>query len=170
MQKADAPLDGDEGAATGRKVLWHSLTDYLVKDAKTNSSAVVTKDRKGAKEARLSFWILSYREVQEQRMAEAGAVLGYALAEIHLATGRHHQIRVQMAHAGLPLFGDRKYNPDWELYAKAWMVNESADHVAHRLLAAELALCATELTFRHPKTGKPMHFQVKPQKSVFQTF
>lgn len=173
MQKADAPPNGDEKAATGRKVLWHSLTDYLVKDAKTNSSAVVTKDRKGAKEARLSFWILSYREVQEQRMAEAGDVLGYALAEIHLATGRHHQIRVQMAHAGLPLFGDRKYNPDWELYAKAWqaqMVNESADHVAHRLLAAELALCATELTFRHPKTGKPMHFQVKPQKSVFQTF
>ena len=173
MQKADAPPNGDEKAATGRKVLWHSLTDYLVKDAKTNSSAVVTKDRKGAKEARLSFWILSYREVQEQRMAEAGDVLGYALAEIHLATGRHHQIRVQMAHAGLPLFGDRKYNPDWELYAKVWqaqMVNESADHVAHRLLAAELALCATELTFRHPKTGKPMHFQVKPQKSVFQTF
>lgn len=173
MQKADAPPDGDEKAATGRKVLWHSLTDYLVKDAKTNSSAVVTKDRKGAKEARLSFWILSYREVQEQRMAEAGDVLGYALAEIHLATGRHHQIRVQMAHAGLPLFGDRKYNPDWELYAKAWqaqMVNESADHAAHRLPAAELALCATELTFRHPKTGKPMHFQVKPQKSVFQTF
>ena len=92
---------------------------------------------------------------------------------IHLATGRHHQIRVQMAHAGLPLFGDRKYNPDWELYAKAWqaqMVNESADHAAHRLPAAELALCATELTFRHPKTGKPMHFQVRPQKSVFQTF
>ena len=50
------------------------------------------------------------------------------------------------------------------------MVNESADHAAHRLPAAELALCATELTFRHPKTGKPMHFQVKPQKSVFQTF
>ena len=149
------------------------LIDYMSKDAKTNSSAVVTKDRKGAKEARLSFWILSYREVQEQRMAEAGDVLGYALAEIHLATGRHHQIRVQMAHAGLPLFGDRKYNPDWELYAKAWqaqMVNESADHAAHRLPAAELALCATELTFRHPKTGKPMHFQVKPQKSVFQTF
>lgn len=170
MQKADAPPDGDEKVATGRKVLWHSLTDYLVKDAKTNSSAVVTKDRKGAKEARLSFRILSYREVQEQRMAGAGDVLGYALAEIHLATGRHHQIRVQMAHAGLPLFGDRKYNPDWELYAKAWMVNESADHAAHRLPAAELALCATELTFRHPKTGKPMHFQVKPQKSVFQTF
>ena len=84
-------------------------------------------------------------------MAEAGDVLGYALAEIHLATGRHHQIRVQMAHAGLPLFGDRKYNPEWELYAKAWQAQ-------------------MELTFRHPKTGKPMHFQVKPQKSVFQTF
>ena len=106
-------------------------------------------------------------------MAEAAGVLGYVLAEIQLDTGRHHQIRVQMAHAGLPLFGDRKYNPEWELYAKVWqtqMVNESADHVASRLQAAELALCATELTFRHPKTGKPMHFQVKPQKRIFQMF
>ena len=173
MQKADVPPDWDEGTATDRKVLWHSLTDYLVKDAKTNSSAVVTKDRKGAKEARLSFWILSCREVQEQRMAEAAGVLGYVLAEIQLDTGRHHQIRVQMAHAGLPLFGDRKYNPDWELYAKTWqaqMVNESADHAVHRLPAAELALCATELDFRHPKTAKPMHFQVKPQKRIFQMF
>ena len=137
------------------------LIDYMAKDARTNSSAVVKKGQKDAKEARLSFRVM------------AANCLPYVLVEIHLATGRHHQIRVQMAHAGLPLFGDRKYNPDWELYAKAWqaqMVNESADHVAHRLLAAELALCATELTFRHPKTGKPMHFQVKPQKSVFQTF
>lgn len=137
------------------------LIDYMSKDARTNSSAVVKKGQKDAKEARLSFRVM------------AANCLPYVLVEIHLATGRHHQIRVQMAHAGLPLFGDRKYNPDWELYAKAWqaqMVNESADHAAHRLPAAELALCATELTFRHPKTGKPMHFQVKPQKSVFQTF
>ena len=173
MQKADASPAGDEGAANDRKVLWHSLTDCLVKDAKTNASAVVTKDRKGAKEARLSFRILSCKEVQEQRMAEAGGVLGYALAEIQLDTGRHHQIRVQMAHAGLPLFGDRKYNPDWELYAKAWqaqLINESADHAAHRLPTAELALCAAKLTFRHPKTGKTMHFQVEPQKRIFQMF
>ena len=137
------------------------LIDYMSKDARTNSSAVVKKGQKDAKEARLSFRVM------------AANCLPYVLVEIHLATGRHHQIRVQMAHAGLPLFGDRKYNPDWELYAKTWqaqMVNESADHAAHRLPAAELALCATELTFRHPKTGKPMHFQVRPQKSVFQTF
>ena len=137
------------------------LIDYMAKDARTNSSAVVKKGQKDAKEARLSFRVM------------AANCLPYVLVEIHLATGRHHQIRVQMAHAGLPLFGDRKYNPDWELYAKTWqaqMVNESADHAAHRLPAAELALCATELTFRHPKTGKPIHFQVRPQKSVFQTF
>ena len=33
----------------------------------------------------------------------------YALAEIELFTGRHHQIRVQMSHAGMPLLGDNKY-------------------------------------------------------------
>ena len=137
------------------------LIDYMAKDARTNSSAVVKKGQKDAKEARLSFRV----------MAADG--LPYVLVEIHLDTGRHHQIRVQMAHAGLPLFGDRKYNPEWELYAKVWqtqMVNESADHVAARQQEAELALCATELTFRHPKTGKPMHFQVKPQKRIFQMF
>lgn len=137
------------------------LIDYMAKDARTNSSAVVKKGQKDAKEARLSFRVM------------AANCLPYVLVEIHLATGRHHQIRVQMAHAGLPLFGDRKYNPDWELYAKTWqaqMVNESADNAAHRLLAAELALCATELDFRHPKTAKPMHFQVKPQKRIFQMF
>ena len=137
------------------------LIDYMAKDARTNSSAVVKKGQKDAKEARLLFRV----------MAADG--LPYVLVEIHLDTGRHHQIRVQMAHAGLPLFGDRKYNPEWELYAKVWqtqMVNESADHVAARQQEAELALCATELTFRHPKTGKPMHFQVKPQKRVFQMF
>lgn len=137
------------------------LIDYMAKDARTNSSAVVKKGPKDAKEARLSF-----------RVMDADC-LPYILVEIQLDTGRHHQIRVQMAHAGLPLFGDRKYNPDWELYAKAWQaqtVNESADHAVHRLPAAELALCATELDFRHPKTAKPMHFQVKPQKRIFQMF
>lgn len=137
------------------------LIDYMAKDARTNSSAVVKKGPKDAKEARLSF-----------RVMDADC-LPYILVEIQLDTGRHHQIRVQMAHAGLPLFGDRKYNPDWELYAKAWQaqtVNESADHAAHRLPAVELALCAAELTFRHPKTGKTMHFQVEPQKRIFQMF
>ena len=150
------------------------LIDYMAKDARTNSSAVVKKgSRRMQRRQGGHFGFCPTGKCMSSGWQKPWMSSDTSLVEIHLATGRHHQIRVQMAHAGLPLFGDRKYNPDWELYAKAWqaqMVNESADHAAHRLPAAELALCATELTFRHPKTGKPMHFQVRPQKSVFQTF
>lgn len=154
--------NGQNGEERSPITEMHTLVNYLAKDARTNSSAVVKKGQKDAKEARLSFRVV------------ASDCLQYALAEIHLDTGRHHQIRVQMAHAGLPLFGDRKYNPEWEQYTKAWqeqLIKGSADPVAaHRLPTAELALCATELTFRHPTTGKQMHFQVEPQKKIFQMF
>ena len=75
MQKADAPPDGMKERIDGRFCgIPYGLP--MSKDARTNSSAVVTKDQKDAKEARLAFRILS-REVQEQRMAEAGVLPGY---------------------------------------------------------------------------------------------
>ena len=33
------------------------------------------------------------------------------MVQVRLETGRHHQIRVQLSHAGMPLVGDLKYNP-----------------------------------------------------------
>ena len=77
-----------------------------------------------------------------------------ALIEIHLDTGRHHQIRVQMAYFGHPLIGDRKYG------------KEITDHMnsvqssTKRFQAGQLHLCAYKLTFHHPKTGKEMEFQI----------
>ena len=62
---------------------------------------------------------------------------------IALQTGRHHQIRVQMAGAGMPLYGDVKYNP-----------------AAQR--GQGLALCAAELAFAHPANGKRMQFSCTP--------
>ena len=62
-----------------------------------------------------------------------------SLVEIKLLTGRHHQIRVQMAHMGHPLIGDRKYN----------LTGTSSP---------KLLLCAFRLSFRHPVTGKKMEF------------
>lgn len=192
--------DGHAGKNSQERELlteMHMLIDYMAKDARTNSSVAVKKGQKDAKEARLSFRVVACekiangQDVSTDAAALAGAdteatedtgssnlvkadYLQYALAEIHLGTGRHHQIRVQMAHAGLPLFGDRKYNPEWERYAKVWqeqMINAPADPAAaHRLPAAELALCATELTFRHPTSGKQMYFQVEPKKKIFQMF
>lgn len=80
-----------------------TLTDWLKKDPKQNRSQVV--DKHEGKEARLHY-----------RVVHAGP--SQALLDIHLITGRHHQIRVQMAHAGHPIQGDAKYHPrapqgDW---------------------------------------------------------
>ncbi len=72
------------------------LTDYLKKDPKTNTSAVVSLDTPGAKQA-----ALQYETVQKAN--------GYALLSVQLQTGRSHQIRVQLAHIGAPLVGDVRY-------------------------------------------------------------
>ena len=74
------------------------LTDFLKKDERTHSSAVVPPGTPGAKLARLSYRKLAVQD-------------GLSLCEVHLMTGRSHQIRVQMAHSGQPLWGDARYNP-----------------------------------------------------------
>lgn len=72
------------------------LVDYIVKDARTNTSRICTKDTPGAKEARLHYQIIQKGE-------------NSSIADITLDTGRHHQIRVQMSHIGCPIQGDKKY-------------------------------------------------------------
>ena len=62
------------------------------------------------------------------------------LVDITLITGRHHQIRVQFSHIGCPIWGDAKYNPDW---------NEKKN-------IGKIGLCAYELTFFHPITKQQM--------------
>jgi len=62
-----------------------------------------------------------------------------SLVEIHLLSGRKHQIRVHFAEKGHPVAGDRKYGDGG-------------------LVAKHLALHARSLTFLHPFTGKPMTF------------
>ena len=114
------------------------LTDYLVKDSRTNLSKICRKSDAGAKEARLSYKI-------------QGEAEGKALANIHLDTGRHHQIRVQMSGMGCPILGDVKYGGE-----------EKA--------RGQIALCASSLTFVHPKTKKQMQFEIQPQAAGFDLF
>ncbi|MCC8137256.1 MAG: hypothetical protein LIO76_04195 [Clostridiales bacterium] len=171
---------------------WHTLVDYLVKDGRNNRSFVSEAGKKDAKRAELRYRILQVREPYGQeteaktaaKTDAAGQVLTrrpgavqtsglLALTEIELMTGRHHQIRVQMAHAGMPLFGDQKYNPG---YAAAHAVGaESAakpggesgvkpDAGSGR---PPLALCAVSLTFRHPVTQKEMTFTAEPEAEIF---
>lgn len=120
------------------------LRDYLLKDAKTNLSRIVPPEVKGAKEAKLSYEILSE------------GPFGTALVRVRLYTGRHHQIRVQMANAGMPLLGDRKY------------AGETAASLSMQLGVREIALCAYRLAFNHPQTGKRMQFEIEPEGESFQ--
>ena len=113
------------------------LVDYLVKDGRTNTSSVVKSQEKDAKRAELNYQVLKRNEET-------------TLVEVELITGRHHQIRVQMANAGWPLYGDTKYNPQFQ---------EVMEHV-------QTALCAYKLSFVHPKTKKVMEFCIEPDNSM----
>lgn len=143
--------------AEGKETVFH-LTDYLVKDGKTNTSSVTQAQRRDAKKAALSFLV---KKTRTEKFRENGQTALFALAEICLETGRHHQIRVQMSHAGLPLAGDRKYNPDWELYRTA---------LPEFCLESGPALCAAELSFLHPSSGKRMKFWTEPENPAFLLF
>ena len=113
------------------------LVDYLVKDGRTNTSSVVKEQNKDAKRAELNYQVLKRNEET-------------TLVEVELITGRHHQIRVQMANAGWPLYGDTKYNPKFQ---------DVMEHV-------QTALCAYKLSFVHPKTKKVMEFCIEPDNSM----
>ncbi len=113
------------------------LVDYLIKDGRTNTSFVAKAQDKEAKRSELNYKVLKRNDET-------------ALVEVELITGRHHQIRVQMANAGWPLYGDTKYNPQFQ---------DIQEHV-------QTALCAYKLSFVHPKTKKVMEFCIEPDNSL----
>ncbi|MDR1371662.1 MAG: RluA family pseudouridine synthase [Dysgonamonadaceae bacterium] len=81
-----------------------TLVHYIVRNEKQNKSYAYDMEKPNSKRAELSYRI-------------AGKSDGYFLLEIDLKTGRHHQIRCQMAKTGCPVKGDLKYgakrsNPD----------------------------------------------------------
>ncbi len=113
-----------EGTVEG---VFGSHTDWLAKDERHRRMHVVDNGRSGAKEARLSYWLLSI----DGRMS---------LLEVALETGRKHQIRLQMAHHGHPVVGDRKYGSQLKF-------------------SSGIALHARRLVVSHPVRGEPMVFE-----------
>ena len=90
---------------------------------------VVPPDTPGAKHARLGTEPLCSRE-------------GLTLTEVRLYTGRAHQIRVQHAHAGYPLWGDARYGGGRP--------------------GQQIALWAVSLGFEHPVRHEPLRFTAAP--------
>ena len=77
----------------------------------------------------------------------------FSLLEVELLTGRTHQIRVHLAHAGHPIVGDDKYG----------------DFALNRELKQRLLLHAGKLAFRHPLTGEQLHLE-SPMPAEMKSF
>ena len=102
------------------------LEHYLTRNERLNKSTAHQKEVKDSKKAVLDFENISTSE-------------RYSLLQVHLYTGRHHQIRCQLAAIGLPIKGDLKYgaprsNPD-----------------------GSICLHAREVRFIHPVSKQEIH-------------
>lgn len=119
--------------------LEQKLVHYLRKNEKNNKATVFEKVTEGAKEARLHYKVIRTLD-------------NYYLLEIDLETGRHHQIRAQLAKIGIPIKGDLKYgaprsNPDGGIH-----------------------LHARKLSFIHPVTKEAIEIiaPTNPQDKIWQ--
>lgn len=103
-----------------------TLDNWLVRNEKQNKSYAYDHEVPGAKKAILKYKVIANSD-------------NYHLLEIHLLTGRHHQIRCQLAAMGCPIKGDLKYgarrsNPD-----------------------GSISLLSHEVEFIHPVSKEKIH-------------
>ena len=118
---------------------WHTLEHWLVRNEKQNKSYAYDHERPNAKKAILKYRALSHSD-------------NYTLLEVNLMTGRHHQIRCQLAAMGCPIRGDLKYgaprsNPD-----------------------GSISLMARQVEFIHPVSKAPIVVEAPvPNDTLWQT-
>lgn len=156
-----------------------TLEDYLLKDSKTNMSKVVPENTQGAKKAVIEYQVLDM-DTDGKR----------AFLKVKLHTGRHHQIRVQLANAGLPILDDAKYSIVCD--TKYGIVCDAQDGAVRdtkyggdssggdsfaavkKNVAGKhsdnLALCSYRLVFTHPVTKKKLVFEIEPKGKSFMNF
>ncbi|MBU0290713.1 RluA family pseudouridine synthase [Hallella faecis] len=102
-----------------------TLTHWLTRNEKQNKSYAYDREVPNSKKARLAYRVIGHTD-------------HYNLLEVHLMTGRHHQIRCQLAHMGCPIKGDLKYgakrsNPDGSISLLSHSV-EFVHPVSHELI------------------------------------
>lgn len=107
------------------------LEHYLLKDQRKNQVRVVDKQVQGAKKAVLDYEVIASKE-------------GLSLVRVQLHTGRPHQIRVQLAETGTPIYGDQKYGQH---------VNKPGQ---------QIALWANELRVKHPTRDEYVKVRCAP--------
>lgn len=135
------------------------LVDYLAKekgmavvkdaaDAQAKKDADVQAEKAADSQAKKA--VLTYTKKSETEK--------FTLLAVQIETGRFHQIRVQLSHAGFPILGDEKYG------------SEESKELSREKKIRFTALCAASLSFRHPVTGKTMAFTQAPQNPAFADF
>lgn len=117
-----------------------TVQHYIRKDGRNNRSEVLTEASEDTQQATLKYQVIGSSE-------------NYHLLEVELLTGRHHQIRAQLAALGCPIKGDVKYgfrrsNKDRSIDLHAW-----------------------KLTFRHPVSHEVVELTAPlPSGNVWQAF
>ena len=135
------------------------LVDYLAKekgmavvknaaDAKTEKDVDAQAGKAADPQAKKA--VLTYTKKAETEK--------FTLLAVQIETGRFHQIRAQLSHAGFPILGDEKYG------------SEESKELSREKKIRFTALCAASLSFRHPVTGKFMAFTQAPQNPAFAEF
>lgn len=119
-----------------------NLTDWLHKDERTNTVHVVPPNTPGAKEAKLDARLMGI--IGEETDSPL------SLYRVRLYTGRSHQIRVQLSHAGFPIWGDARYGID--------------------PAGCQIALWGARLTLMHPTKKEPMTFVNLPDGRPWDRF
>lgn len=102
------------------------LTNWIVRNERLNKSFAYDHEVKDSKKAILDYHVIGHGD-------------RYTLLEVKLLTGRHHQIRCQLAHIGCPIRGDLKYgakrsNPDGSISLLSHKV-EFEHPVSHKMIS-----------------------------------
>lgn len=113
-----------------------TITHWLTRNEKQNKSYAYTLEVSGSKKAMLHYRVIGHSD-------------NYTLIEVNLMTGRHHQIRCQLASIGCPIKGDLKYgarrsNPDGSISLLARSV-EFVHPVSKQLICVEAPLPDNDL-------------------------
>ena len=117
-----------------------TLIHYMLKSQKKNRAFAHDEEKPNSKRAELTYKVIA-------------SIDNYHLLEINLVTGRHHQIRAQLAKIDCPIKGDERYgfkrgNKDRSIHLHAW-----------------------KLEFRHPVTNDVVKLEAPiPDEVVWQAF
>ncbi len=128
------------------KVLDQPLHKFLLPDGERRVKVTARDDPEGMRSVTL---VKVASRLKSPAGLEAAAPDGFSLLEVTIKTGRTHQIRVHLAHAGHPIAGDEKYG-DFEL-----------NRQLQRAGLKRMFLHAWRLTLRHPLTAEAVELQTE---------